>query len=44
MLLSHFLYLSLRNRFTVAARSRIEVRADSTTTFVCETAILQVLE
>ena len=31
--------LSLRGGFTLAARNRMHVRADSTTTFVCETAI-----
>ena len=35
--------LSLRSRFTIPAHSRINVRADSTSTFVCETAVLQVL-
>ena len=31
--------LSLRGGFTLAARNRMHVRADSTTTFVCETTI-----
>ena len=36
--------LSLRSEFTLAARSTMNVRADAETTFLCETAILKVLE